>query len=374
MTNSSHLNIREHVSLRDFTTFRIGGPARFFCEVLNEAELTEAFAFVREHSDKKNGVQHGLPIFILAGGSNILISDEGFDGLVIKMNIHGVHFDEVSANSEIFVVSGAGENWDEFVGECVKHGLAGLENLSGIPGTVGAAPVQNIGAYGVEVARSIQSVRVFDTEDSSWKVFSKAECEFEYRDSIFKKTKNKNGGARYIITSVTFALKKFISADATPLDINYKDVAEYFSNAHVSPASTPADVRTAIVSIRTRKLPDVRVIGTAGSFFKNPIISEDHYFGLKKTYPDIPGFVAGDGVMKVPLAWILDHICGYRGVLKGNVGTYKNQALVIVNHFLQTDSVISGATASEIKAFADTIIAMVKEKTSIDIEPEVQYV
>ena len=257
MPASSTLTVREHVPLRDLTTFRIGGPARFFCEVKSGAELAEAIAFARGNAGGK--------FFILGGGSNILVDDAGFDGLVIFMKIKGVNFGGNSVGVEAFITAGAGENWDEFVGECVGRDFSGLENLSGIPGTVGAAPVQNIGAYGVEVAQLIKSVRVFDTAENSWKDFSAADCGFEYRDSIFKKEKNKNGTARYAITSVIFALKKFVSKTATPLNLNYKDLADYN-------CSTPADVRAAVLSIRAKKLPDVRMVGTAGSFFKNPII------------------------------------------------------------------------------------------------------
>ena len=358
------LHIRENIPLRDFTTFRAGGPASFFCEVGSEAELAEAISFARGTSRTgKNvgGGKTGVPIFILGGGSNILVSDEGFDGLVILMNIKGVDFGEIvtAGAGEVVATVGAGENWDEFVGECVRRGFVGMENLSGIPGTVGGAPVQNIGAYGAEISQFIQSVRVFDTSENSWRDFSAAECDFEYRDSIFKGAKHKDGTAQYVIVSVAFVLKKFVSKTATPLNLNYKDLID-------CGASTPADVRAAVLAIRAKKLPDVRTVGTAGSFFKNPIISAERFNSLKKKYLDMPGFVAGEGVMKVPLAWILDHICEYKGVTKGYVGTYKNQALVIVNN--------GAATATNIKQFADEITSIVKEKTDIDIEPEVQYV
>jgi UDP-N-acetylmuramate dehydrogenase len=348
MSAPTSLIIRENVLLRDFTTFRIGGPARFFCEVASEAELEEAIVFARA----KCGGEGRAPFFILGGGSNVLVSDAGFGGLVIKMNIHGINFHDMRAQI------GAGENWDEFVAESVSRGLYGVENLSGIPGTVGAAPVQNIGAYGVEVASAIEEVRAYDTKENIWKTFSKDECLFTYRDSIFKK----NSG-RCIITSVVFLLKK-----NAELQLNYKDLQEYFSASVSSTANQPnlADVRAAILSIRSKKLPEVRVIGTAGSFFKNPIISADYYVALKKKYPDMPSYPAGESRIKIPLAWILDHICGYKGITKGNVGTYKNQALVIVNG--------GDATAKAIKNFADEITLTVKEKTDIDIEPEVQYV
>ena len=361
---SQTLEIRENVPLRDYATFRTGGPARFFCEVATDAQLTEALSFAREKC--------GGTFFILGGGSNILVDDAGFNGLAIRMNIKGIDFEALdsvqdSVRDGIRVTVSAGENWDYFVGRCVERGLGGIENLSGIPGMVGAAPVQNIGAYGVEVARSIDSVRAFDTVEHVWKNFPRAECDFEYRDSIFKKAQG-----RFIITSVTFRLAKIDIANATSassaVNIEYKDLADYFSGTQAKP--TPADVRKAVLAIRSKKLPDVREVGTAGSFFKNPIIPVNDFAELKKQYetrfPDIPSFPAGEGTVKVPLAWILDHICGYKGVTKGNVGTYKNQALVIVNN--------GGVTTSDIKQFANDIIASVKEKTGIDIEPEVQYI
>jgi UDP-N-acetylmuramate dehydrogenase len=266
----------------------------------------------------------------------------------------------------IRVTAGAGKNWDDFVATCVERKLYGLENLSGIPGTVGAAPVQNIGAYGSEVSQTIDSVRVLDMQAMTFLNVSNTNCHFGYRDSIFKHEKNADGTARYIIVSVTFGLKK----DA-PLNISYKDLQEYDLN-------NIADVRLAILAIRAAKLPDIRTIGTAGSFFKNPIISVEHFNKLKEKYANIPSYPVGvendsthTSLVKVPLAWILDHVCGYKGMQRGNIGTYGNQALVIVNRFSATGI---PATAFEIKKLAVEMAAAVKEKTDINIEPEVQYV
>lgn len=367
------ISIREHVPLRELTTFRTGGPAKFFCVVASEAELAEAVAFARRGNP--------MPYFILGGGSNILVGDGGFDGLVIKIEVKGISYEEKKENrNEVRVTAGAGENWDDFVAACVGRGLHGVENLSGIPGTVGAAPVQNIGAYGAEVSQTVGSVRVFDTQAEKFLELSNADCRFKYRDSIFKHEKNQEKAAgmagdalRYIITSVIFSLKK----DA-PINAEYKDVQEYFSKNKMETKGAMAtsihDVRAAILSIRAAKLPDVRTVGTAGSFFKNPIVTNELFLKLKEKYPDLPSYPV-DSVennqkgnpVKVPLGWIIDHICGYKGAKKGNVGTYQNQALVIIN-------VNNSATADEIKKFAAEITAMVKEKTSIDIEPEVQYV
>lgn len=368
------LSIREHVQLRDLTTFRVGGPARYFCTVTSEAELAEALAWARAHA--KNA-----QFFVLGGGSNILISDAGFEGLVIKMEMRGISYGSAgSAGGIVRVTAGAGEQWDALVSACVERGLHGLENLSGIPGTVGAAPVQNIGAYGAEVSQTIASVRVFDTQTQTGAAIGKgkekftdisnADCRFDYRDSMFKHEKNDDGTPRYIIVSVTFNVK-----NNGPVNAGYKDIQEYFLKHGTSDPDIAA-LRQAVLAIRAAKLPDVRVVGTAGSFFKNPIVSREHFAKLKEKYPDLPSYPASSASpassdnsvksIKVPLAWILDHVCGYKGAKKGNVGTYKNQALVIVNE--------ANATAAEIRKFAAEITASVKERTGIDIEPEVQYV
>ncbi len=330
------------------TTFKIGGRAQFFCAVQSENDLEEAVKFAKENN---------LQFFVLGGGSNILISDKGFEGLVIKMEMKGIEFQENGAEEKVIVK--AGEDWDNFVEEVVKRGLYGLENLSLIPGTVGAAPVQNIGAYGSEVKDSIESVRVFDTEKMEFRDFRNFECKFEYRNSIFKIKNN-----LFIIVSVAFVLKQ-----NGQVNIDYKDLQEFFLlKNNFKPSLT--EVREAVISIRTVKLPDVRKIGTAGSFFKNAIIGHSQAHDLKVRYSGLPIYPVNDSDdnenVKVSLAWILDHVCGYRGASKGNVGTYKNQALVLVNN--------GNATAEEIKQFAHEIKRVVKEKTAIDIEEEVQYV
>jgi len=326
--------------LADFTTFRIGGNARFFCTIEKKEDLPEAVVFAREKS---------LPIFILGGGSNILISDKGFDGLVVKMGI--VEVEEIKAG---LVRAGAGENWDDFVAWTVDKGYGGLENLSLIPGTVGAAPVQNIGAYGVEVGDLIDSVEVFDAKENTFKSLSHKECDFSYRDSAFKKEKG-----RYVIASVLFKLKK----NTTP-DISYKDLVELFKNKQ---KPSIAEVRAAVIAIRTAKLPDLSKVGTAGSFFKNPVISKEKYAELKERYPELPSFAesakGGDGRVKVPLAWIIDKVCGLKGNKYGKAGIHETQALVIVNY--------SNASFEDVEKAAKEVEKSVKEKTGIDIEREV---
>ncbi len=299
--------MKENFSLKHLNTFGIEATARFFCEVNTTDELKAALK-----TDQK--------IFILGGGSNILLSD--FDGLVIKMNIDN-----------------AGKNWDDFVLENMEKGNYGLENLSYIPGTVGAAPVQNIGAYGVEAKDRIERVHAVHAKTLEERVFSSKECEFGYRNSIFKKEKD------WIITQVDFNFTDKINT-------SYKGLEGL---------QTPQEIRETVIKIRKEKLPDWHTLGTAGSFFKNPIVPIGTI-----NYPDLPKYPYSDTHEKVSLAWIIDKICGLKGYRKGNVGLYQNQALVIVNY--------GGATFTEIDDFAHEIAQTVKERTGLVIEREVESV
>ncbi len=338
------MEIQKNIPLKDHTTFRIGGPARFFCRVKNEDELIEAVSYSKKYK---------VPFFVLGGGSNILVADEGFEGIVIKMEMKGITYKE--EGNQTSVTAFAGENWDDFVEQTVEKKLYGLENLSYIPGTVGAAPVQNIGAYGSEVKDTIDSVHVLDVVKDEYKDLTNTDCKFSYRNSIFKEDPK-----RYIVLSVTFALKK-----KGALNLEYKDVQEYFDFKRIK-EPTLKQVRNAVVEIRQRKLPDIKEYGTAGSFFKNVIVSSAQAAALIKKYPDMIVHPVTDKKVKIPIAWILDNLCGFRGVKKGNVGTYKNQALVIIN--------LGNATATEIIALAQKMVDRVYEKTEIEIEPEVEYV
>lgn len=304
---SMSIHIKENVSLKEYTTFKTGGTARFFCEVYTVDELKEVLT------------QH-TKFFILGGGSNILIGD--YDGLVIKMSIDN-----------------AGKNWDDFVAESVAKGNYGLENLSYIPGTVGAAPVQNIGAYGVEVGNRIEKVHTINSKTLKERIFSNKECEFSYRNSIFKREKE------WIITKVEFNFTDTINTSYKGLE-NLK---------------TPQEIRETVIKIRKEKLPDWHVLGTAGSFFKNPIVPIGSV-----NYPDLPKYQYSDTHEKISLAWIIDKVCGMKDFKIGNVGTYKNQALVIVNY--------GGATAKEVDDFAKKIESIVLEKTGLVIEREVESI
>ena len=331
---------------------RVGGPASFFCEINSEEDLQEAVSFAK----KKN-----LPVFILGGGSNIIVRDEGFNGVVIHMNLKGVSFGHPK-NKVVRVEVSAGENWDDFVKQTVERNLHGLENLSFIPGLVGAAPVQNIGAYGFEVGGTIREVLVFDITTAVIRSFKNKECSFSYRNSIFKQNPH------LIILKVVFEL-----IEGGETNIHYKDLAEYFKNSKKPP--TIRAVRDAVVLIRKAKLADPRDIGTVGSFFKNPILTKERYAKLCEKYPDLPGYTVykvRSGVsrqvsgVKIPLAWVLDRICGLKGLRKGNVGLYKTQPLVLVNY--------GGATAEEIEMFARDIQKKVFDMTHITPEYEISFV
>ncbi len=345
------MTIQEQIQLAEYTTFKIGGPARFFCQVSDEDGLVEAVMFAHD----KN-----LRVFILGGGSNILISDKGFDGLVIKMEIGGIKYE--AGNTIVSV--GAGEQWDTLVEQTVERGLYGLENLSAIPGTVGAAPVQNIGAYGSEASKVITNVRAFDTKTMKFVELSNADCNFSYRDSLFKKEKG-----RYIITRVDFSLSK-----NGKVDIGYKDLADYFANLmrvglnknkNITDPSLQ-EVREAVINVRWGKLPDWKLWGTAGSFFKNPVVSADKFAELKNKYPELLGFPESDGRVKVSLGWVLDNVCHVKGMQKGHVQVYEKQALVLVTK--------PGAMSEEVVSLAHELMDMVKEKTGIEIEGEVEWV
>lgn len=354
------MKMQENIPLQNFTAFRTGGPARYFSRVKNIGQLKEAVRFAKE---KK------IPFFVLGRGANLLVSDEGFCGLVIKMEMKGIKFENMTfvrqttncrvarkKNNVVRVTALAGETWDSLVEKTVRRKLAGLENLSLIPSTVGAAAVGNIGAYGTEVKDTVFFVEALNAETMKVKKFSKKKCDFGYRESFFK-TKN---GKKYIVTQVSFNLKK-----NGELKTNYKDVQEYFSSKK-NAAPSLKNVREAIIAIRAKKLPDVSFVGTAGSFFKNPIVSKRKADALKKTYPDLRIFASETGRVKLSAGFLLDKICGFRGYKKGNIGAWTNQALVLVNY--------GGGTTKEILNFADMIKKKVKEKTGIELEMEVQVI
>jgi len=347
------IDIQKNIALAGLTTFRVGGVASYFCEVRTPAELAEASKMFLKNRKIHNS------FFVLGEGSNTLASDDGYAGLAIRMCIKGVKWKEVvdaTACDKVEVVAGAGEHWDDVVALTVGKGYYGLENLSGIPGTVGASPVQNIGAYGAEVKDTISFVEAFHFETGETRTFTPEECCFGYRNSFFKSVE----GKLWVIMKVGFLLDK-----KGRVNIGYKDLKARFAERYSSQVSL-AEVREAVLEIRKQKLPDIAVLGTAGSFFKNPVIRAELYKELQEEYPAIPGFVEGDGRVKVPLAWILDNVCGLKGwkSANGRVGLYEKQPLALVN--------FGAATAAEVANAAQMVVVAVKDKTGIDIEWEVQ--
>ncbi len=465
------MNVKNNQELFDLNTFKIKSVAKYFVVVKDIDELKQAVDFAK---------QNQLPVFVLGGGSNILLSDEGVNGLVIKMEIKGITFlsslrdfpepnfstaqlveplknlaqenhDSLVSSKTIQVIASAGEIWDDLVKQTIEKGLYGLENLSYIPGTVGASVVQNIGAYGVEVKDVIDWVEVFDIKTSKIKKVTGNFCDFGYRDSIFKKSEGKN----LIVIRVAFNLQK-----NGKLKTDYKDIQEYFENKSFwitssqaprkddskaivddeklcfssslrkkknflsflrakrnfllflreversettkqssvfcpfvrlcerseaiqrflffcsslrakrsnseNPKTTLKELRNAIIKIRKNKLPDWKKIGTVGSFFKNPIVTEEQLNKLLEKYPELPHYKSGVSDIpqfKIPLAYILDKILELKGIKEGNVGLYENQPLVLVN--------FGNATFEEIKNFAQKIQKKVKQETGLDIDFEV---
>lgn len=371
------MKITPFVSLSEHTSFRTGGRARFFVEADSLDELKMAIGRARVEN---------LPYMILGEGTNVLISDEDFPGYVIRPLIRGIDFigdsggkpdggkrngmesdtENGTGSNYKLVVAGAGEHWDDVVGLSVSKNLSGLENLSSIPGSVGAAPVQNIGAYGVELKDVLEWVEVFDPKENSAKTLLRSDCRFGYRDSLFKSP----AGRDLIITRVAMNLV----LNGRP-NISYKDLTNYFSGTKTP---TIAEVREAVIKIRRGKLPDIKKYGTAGSFFKNLVVTDSKYEELAKKFPGLPSFPADadsahgsqkgaqNGFKKIPLAWILDKVCKLNGVREGDVGVCETQPLALVNY--------GQATSAEVKNFAEKISGIVKEKTGLQIEWEVNLI
>ncbi len=333
--------IQRQVPLAPHTTLRVGGSAEYFCEAHDTAALRAAVSWAREHSQ---------PVTILGGGSNVLISDEGVRGLVIRMCDTRVTFEE--GDVHVCVTAQAGVVLDALIADTVARSLWGLENLSAIPGTVGAVPVQNVGAYGVEAKDVVESVTVYDMASDEIRVLTNEACAFGYRDSYFKSAE----GKKLVILAVTFLLTR-----APNRKLSYKDLVEYFSNI-AEPSLL--EIRTGVTAIRSKKFPDWHTVGTAGSFFKNPHVSLVLYKELCIQFPGLPGFPDGNDVVKVSLGWILDHVLHMKGFRKGHVGLFEKQALVLIGY--------EGVTAKEIYAFSAEIIDAVKTKTGIVVSREVQ--
>lgn len=326
------------MSLYGLNTFGLDVRARYLVRATEVEDLRQLFAQWKD-----------VPKLVLGGGSNILFTKD-FDGMVIKMEIAGIS--KVSEDAQSVVLeAGAGEQWHGFVRRSIELGLQGLENLSLIPGTVGASPIQNIGAYGVEVKDVIEEVHALDIQSGEMRVFSNAECTFGYRNSFFKQ----EGKGKYVVTHVRFRLRKH-----PEYNTSYGAIEETLRQEGIS-APTARDISDAVIRIRTEKLPDPAQIGNCGSFFKNPEIPLAQYEALKAHHPQAPGYKTTEG-MKVPAGWLIEQ-CGWKGKQVGHVGTYAKQALVLVN--------MGGATGAEAWQLALDIQASVQERFGIRIEPEV---
>lgn len=336
------INILENFSLKDLNTFRVAVNAAFFTEVKSVEELRAALRFAEDK---------GLAHLIIGGGSNILFTQD-FDGLVVRMNLRGIK-EKNKGDGTVEVTAAAGENWHGLVQHTLSQNLGGLENLSLIPGSVGAAPMQNIGAYGVEIKNTFLRCTVYDLQKETLQVFDKEKCDFGYRESIFKK----EGKGRYIVLDVTFLLR----SRNHHIKTEYGAIRQELAAMGIE-SPTIQQVSEAVIRIRRSKLPDPKVLGNAGSFFKNPSIPATAFEKLKNNYPEMPGYANGN-LVKIPAGWLIEQ-CGWKGKQVGNVATHNLQSLVIINK-------TGEASGEEIFKFSAEIIASVQKNFSLTLEREV---
>lgn len=342
MSDYSHL-IREHVDLSDFNTMGVSAKARYFARVLSVEDLREVLQFV--HAEK-------IPVYVLGGGSNVLFIDD-YEGLVLLNEIKGQEIQH-ETEDQVRLKIGAGENWHDLVMHCVSNNWGGIENLSLIPGSVGAAPIQNIGAYGVELEEVFVSLEAIEITTGKRKVFTKEACQFGYRESVFKRELK----GRFVITSIVLELQKH-----PKVNTSYRALSDALMEKGIA-KPTIKEVSDTVIEIRQSKLPDPSKIGNTGSFFKNPVITGKAFEALQKKYPQIPHYPAGEEV-KVPAAWLIDE-CGWKGKRIGDAGVHTMQALVIVNY--------GNASGAEIWNLAQDIRKSVKEKFGVELAPEVNVV
>ncbi|MEX6625571.1 UDP-N-acetylmuramate dehydrogenase [Tenacibaculum salmonis] len=335
------MNIQENISLKNYNTFGIHVNAKRFISIDSLYSLQQ---LLKSEKD----------VFLISGGSNMLLTKD-IEKLVVHLNLKGISIDRENEN-DIYITVNAGENWHEFVLWCVSQDYGGIENLSLIPGNVGTCPIQNIGAYGVEVKDTINRVEAIDIETGKLVTFSNDDCKFGYRNSIFKNIAKD----KYIITSVCFQLTK----KDHKLTTSYGAIeAEFLSKNIKNP--TIKNVSDAVIAIRNSKLPDPKKIGNSGSFFKNPVISKLQFEKIKKDFPNIPSYKVSDTEIKVPAGWLIEK-CGFKGKKFGNYGVHEKQALVLVNY--------GNATGIEIYKLAQNIQKTIKDTFSIDLEIEVNII
>lgn len=335
------MDVHENIPLKKYTTMRLGGPARFITQVNSTDELPGIY---------QNSQNQNIPIFILGGGSNILVPDEGFNGLVLLCRIKGFEVldeDDYSATVKI----GAGENWDSVVERVVEMNLSGIEAMSAIPGTAGAAPVQNVGAYGQEIADTMISLEAFDLKTGEFTTLSGEDCKFGYRSSIFRTTQI----GRYFITSITLKLSKNL-----PTPPFYAGLQKYLDEHNITNYN-PKNIRQAVIAIRADKLPDPREIANSGSFFKNAIVEKWKFEDLLAKYPEMPHFTMSDGNYKIPTGWLIEQ-AGYKGRELGAMRVHDKNALVLINS--------SADKYQELADARDEIIRAVFDKFGIEIEQE----
>ena len=330
------LSIQRSVDLKPFNSLAVAAVAEYFCTVENLTQLKSALSFASDNN---------LKVTPIGGGSNVVLAAD-MSGLVVHINLTGVTSQSVS-NDQVDVHFAAGENWHEMVELCLKSGWYGIENLALIPGYIGAAPIQNIGAYGVELCDVLQSVDVVEVNTAEVKTLSAADCQFGYRTSVFKQSAKD----QFIITSVCLRL-----STVSKINIEYPSLKASIEN----PKPTPEDVFQAVCKIRSSKLPDPSVIPNVGSFFKNPIISQEMADKLIREHPDLPIYPHSKSNCKVPAAWLIQY-CGFKGCRRGDVGVHDKQALVLVNY---------GGEGSAILALAEEIRAQVLQEFAIQLETE----
>ncbi len=332
---------REQVELAQFNTLNVSARARYFVEVHEAVELKQALAWAEART---------LPVLVLGGGSNLVFTGN-YPGLVIHMCIRGRYWERIH-DQQATLVLGAGENWHQSVMYAARSGYRGIENLALIPGTAGAAPVQNIGAYGVELCNTLESVTALDRSSGELVELSGADCCFGYRDSLFKQVRE-----RYVITEIRLRLSR-----NAPLKLGYRELEEYLAETGDSTLEA-IDVAEAIMAIRRRKLPDPEHMPNAGSFFKNPVVASARFQELQSEYPEIVGYPQEEGV-KLAAAWLIDQ-SGWKGFRNDRVGVHSRQALVLVNH--------AGGSGQDIMGLADQIRTSVMERfgVALEVEPSV---
>ncbi len=335
------MNVHTSIPLKNYTSMQLGGPARFMSDVMTIDELHQVIV---------NAQSRNIPFFVLGSGSNVIARDDGYEGLVVRVRIPG--FEVIAEDSQTVTIKvGAGEIWDEIVARTVDMNLTGIEALSDIPSYCGAAPIQNIGAYGQEIADTLTSLEAYDTTSGHIVALSREDCKFTYRDSIFRT----DARGRYIITSITLELYK-----STPEPPFYKALQEYF-DSHGITVYTPQAVREAVSAIRHEKLPDPAVKPNSGSFFKNAIIEQWQLDELLAEYPSAPHYAMDENRHKVPTGWLIEQ-CGLKGKLLHGMRVNPANALVLINE--------SAASYNDLSLARDKIIQAVQDTFKITLEQE----